>query len=306
MRNLGNDLIRAGKIETTDHPPIYPTEAASPDKVKGEKWKLYELIVRRFFATVAPSARSEGIDVTVAVEGELFDSKGYRILFDGWRKYYPYWRVTEVLLPAMTPGTEVDVVGVGVETKETQPPRRYSQGTLLQEMEKLGLGTKSTRHDIIQKLYDRIVRVMRHVGLSYEMIFVNDGSRDNTGNVLESIALADERVTFVDLRRNFGQTTALQAGFDHARGEVIIAMDGDLQHDPNEIPAFLEKLEEGYDVVCGWRKERIDNFVIYRHPCNDTDPSGNNIESKYPSATTCIRCDRRWSDRFYPCAKHDF
>lgn len=144
-----------GKIETTDHPPIYPTEAASPDKVKGEKWKLYELIVRRFFATVAPSAKSEGIDVTVVVEGEPFDAKGYRILFEGWRKYYPYWRVTEVLLPTMTPGTEVEAKGFDVERKETLPPRRYSQGTLLQEMEKLGLGTKSTRHDIIQKLYDR-------------------------------------------------------------------------------------------------------------------------------------------------------
>ena len=102
---------------------------------------------------------------------------------------------------------------------------------------------------IVQKLYDRIVRVMRHVGKSYEMIFINDGSRDNTGKVLESIALADERVTFVDLRRNFGQTTALQAGFDHARGEVIIAMDGDLQHDPYEIPLFIKKIDEGYDIV---------------------------------------------------------
>ena len=111
--------------------------------------------MRRFFATVAPAARSEGIDVTVVVEGEPFDAKGYRILFEGWRKYYPYWRVTEVLLPAMSPGTEVEAKGFDVETKETLPPRRYSQGTLLQEMEKLGLGTKSTRHDIIQKLYDR-------------------------------------------------------------------------------------------------------------------------------------------------------
>ena len=114
-----------------------------------------QLIVRRFFATVAPSARSEGIDVTVLVAGEPFDAKGYRTLSEGWRKYYPYWRVTEVLMPTMTPGTEVEARGFDVERKETLPPRLYSQGTLLQEMEKLGLGTKSTRHDIIQKLYDR-------------------------------------------------------------------------------------------------------------------------------------------------------
>jgi glycosyltransferase involved in cell wall biosynthesis len=119
---------------------------------------------------------------------------------------------------------------------------------------------------IVQKLYDRIVRVMRHVGLSYEMIFINDGSRDNTGKVLESIALADERVTFVDLRRNFGQTTALQAGFDHARGEVIIAMDGDLQHDPYEIPLFIKKIDEGFDIASGWRVRRGDNYIMRRLP----------------------------------------
>ena len=84
--------------------------------------------------------------------------------------------------------------------------------------------------------------------------------------MLEEIAAVDSRVLVVKLRRNFGQTSALAAGFDHASGEFILAMDGDLQHDPNEIPAFLEKLEEGYDVVSGWRKERIDNFVMRRIP----------------------------------------
>jgi len=76
----------------------------------------------------------------------------------------------------------------------------------------------------------------------------------------------DSRVLVVKLRRNFGQTSALAAGFDNASGEFILAMDGDLQHDTNDIPAFLEKLEEGYDVVSGWRKERIDNFVMRRIP----------------------------------------
>lgn len=119
---------------------------------------------------------------------------------------------------------------------------------------------------IVEKLYGRVTRVMRHVGKPYELIFVNDGSKDGTGAILERIASADEHVLFVDLRRNFGQTTALQAGMDHSRGEVIIAMDGDLQHDPYEIPLFIKKIDEGYDIASGWRIRRGDNFLLRRLP----------------------------------------
>ena len=115
-------------------------------------------------------------------------------------------------------------------------------------------------------LYARLKQVMEQVADSFEMVFVDDGSRDRTYKLLEEIAAVDSRVLVVKLRRNFGQTSALAAGFDHASGEFILAMDGDLQHDPNDIPAFLEKLDEGYDVVSGWRKDRIDNFVMRRIP----------------------------------------
>src|SRR5689334_10903831 len=103
-------------------------------------------------------------------------------------------------------------------------------------------------------------------GESFEIVLVDDGSRDRTFHLLQEIAAVDSRVTVVKLRRNFGQTSALSAGFDHARGEYVIAMDGDLQHDPADIPLFLEKLAEGYDIVSGWRKVRIDNFVMRRIP----------------------------------------
>jgi glycosyltransferase involved in cell wall biosynthesis len=115
-------------------------------------------------------------------------------------------------------------------------------------------------------LYARLKQVMEQVTDSFELVLVDDGSRDRTYKLLEEIAAVDSRVLVVKLRRNFGQTSALAAGFDHASGEFILAMDGDLQHDPNDIPAFIEKLDEGYDVVSGWRKERIDSFVMRRIP----------------------------------------
>ena len=115
-------------------------------------------------------------------------------------------------------------------------------------------------------LYARLKQVMEQVGESFELVLVDDGSNDRTYKLMGEIAKVDSRVLVIKLRRNFGQTSALAAGFDHSTGEFILAMDGDLQHDPGEIPNFLEKLEEGYDVVSGWRKERVDNFVMRRFP----------------------------------------
>src|SRR3954467_8470651 len=103
-------------------------------------------------------------------------------------------------------------------------------------------------------------------GESFEIVLVDDGSSDHTFAMLREIAAVDSRIIVVKLRRNFGQTAGLAAGFDHARGEYIIAMDGDLQHDPADIPIFLEKIAEGYDIVSGWRKRRIDNFWMRRIP----------------------------------------
>jgi len=118
----------------------------------------------------------------------------------------------------------------------------------------------------VTALYARLKQVMEQVGDSFELVFVDDGSSDRTYKLLEEIAAVDSRVLVVKLRRNFGQTAGLAAGFDHASGDFILSMDGDLQHDPNEIPNFLEKLEEGYDVVSGWREKRVDNFVMRRIP----------------------------------------
>ena len=120
--------------------------------------------------------------------------------------------------------------------------------------------------DNIRPLYSKIVETMVTLGSSFEMIFVDDGSQDLSYRTLVEICQNDSRVVFVRLRRNFGQTAALQAGFDFASGEIIIAMDGDLQHDPAEIPNFVAKMEEGYDIVSGWRSHRSDNWLTRRLP----------------------------------------
>ena len=118
----------------------------------------------------------------------------------------------------------------------------------------------------VTELYDRLKVVMEGVGEPFELVFVDDGSRDRTFPLLREIAAIDSRVVVVRLGRNFGQTSALAAGFAHAQGEYVISMDGDLQHDPAEIPLFVAKLREGYDIVSGWRKRRIDNFWLRRIP----------------------------------------
>jgi len=118
----------------------------------------------------------------------------------------------------------------------------------------------------IPTLYMKITEVMDSIGEPYEMVFVDDGSKDNSYRVLSEIYEHDRRVNVVRLRMNFGQTPALKAGFDFARGEVVISMDGDLQHDPEEIPRFLEKIAEGYDLVSGWRAHRNDHWLMRRVP----------------------------------------
>ena len=118
--------------------------------------------------------------------------------------------------------------------------------------------------DSIRPLYSKIIETMVTLGSSFEMIFVDDGSQDLSYKTLVEMCQNDPRLIFVRLRRNFGQTAALQAGFDFASGEIIIAMDGDLQHDPAEIPNFVAKMEEGYDIVSGWRLQRADNWLTRR------------------------------------------
>ena len=119
----------------------------------------------------------------------------------------------------------------------------------------------------VRLLYAELKAVLDALGHSYEILFVDDGSCDGTREELEALFLDDPyHLRVILLKGRFGQTAALAAGFDHARGEIVITMDGDLQNDPTDIPQLLQKLEEGYDIVSGWRKDRKDPLVAKKLP----------------------------------------
>jgi glycosyltransferase involved in cell wall biosynthesis len=115
-------------------------------------------------------------------------------------------------------------------------------------------------------LYDRLTSVLESLSQPYEIIFVDDASTDRSFALLANLLETDSRLKVVRLRRNFGQTAALSAGFHEAQGDVVVSLDGDLQHDPSDIPALLAKIDEGYDIASGWRKDRVDNPVTRKLP----------------------------------------
>ncbi|MEW6188592.1 MAG: DNA topoisomerase I [Actinomycetota bacterium] len=162
LGNLANLVLRQekiiptrGKTEATDHPPIHPTGLAQRKDLKAQEWKIYELVCRRFFGTLALEAVVESIRIDIESGGEPFFVRGSTVVNEGWLKFYPYGRKKDEEVPTLKKGDELKLVKPILRKKETQPPSRYSQGQLIQKMEALGLGTKSTRHEIIKNLYDR-------------------------------------------------------------------------------------------------------------------------------------------------------
>jgi DNA topoisomerase-1 len=141
--------------ETKDHPPIHPVTNVSKEKLGTKEWRIYELVCRHFIATLSEDALVETLSVTIDLNGEPFVARGQRILTAGWKAVYPYSKVTETFLPELKEGEKVKLNKLNLEEKETQPPARYSQGALIKLMEDQNLGTKSTRHNILQKLYAR-------------------------------------------------------------------------------------------------------------------------------------------------------
>lgn len=153
--NNGRSRPTRGKKMTTDHPPIHPVDVVNGKKLSKEQAKLYELIVRRFLATLAKDAVLETVDAWFDICGEKFHSNGVKTLESNWRSIYNYFRDKNKFIPVLSDGELVDVKNMNLKEDETKPPARYTQGSLIAKMEQLSLGTKSTRHEIINKLYRR-------------------------------------------------------------------------------------------------------------------------------------------------------
>ncbi|MCK4996574.1 MAG: topoisomerase I, partial [Thermoplasmatales archaeon] len=154
MKN-GRDYPTRGKKQTTDHPPIHPVGAPGDRNLTFDQQKIYELICRRFLATLAKDAISETVDVSIDISGEEFKTSGYRLIEPNWRAIYIYFKEKRKPLPELIKGEKVDVTKIKLKEDQTKPPQRYTQGSLIGKMEQLSLGTKSTRHEIINKLFYR-------------------------------------------------------------------------------------------------------------------------------------------------------
>ncbi len=144
-----------GRKETKDHPPIHPTAVANRSELSKDEWMIYELIVRRFLASLAPKAVWEVRRVEFSANGLIFRASGKKLIDRGWRSIYTYIQAEENIIPEFLVGDVLRIEGRRVAEKKTRPPQRYTTGRLIKIMEKLGLGTKSTRHEIIKKLFDR-------------------------------------------------------------------------------------------------------------------------------------------------------
>ena len=154
---LGN--LRAvptrGKKSSTDHPPIHPTGGATKEQLGEDAYRIYELVLRRFLATLSPDAQWKTLKILFQAGGEEYTTTGGQLIEPGWHAVYPFSEAREVILPAFETGEKLPIKKVTLDEKETQPPARYTQSKLIQRMEELGLGTKSTRHEVIAKLVSR-------------------------------------------------------------------------------------------------------------------------------------------------------
>jgi len=144
-----------GKKSSTDHPPIYPTGVATREGIGDDAFRIYELVLRRFLATLAPDALWQTMKVNFDAGGESYTTTGGRLLEPGWHTVYPFSEAKEMILPVFVTGERLPIRKVNLDEKETLPPARYTQSKLIQRMEELGLGTKSTRHEVIARLVSR-------------------------------------------------------------------------------------------------------------------------------------------------------
>ena len=227
-----------GRSETTDHPPIYPTGPARKTDLREDAWRVYELIARRFLATLSPPARYHLTTVRVDIDEVPFMASGRTLRDPGWRAIIP-WDREGSTLPDLGSGGAVEIRGIAIEEGETPCPPRYSQGALIQEMDRLGLGTKSTRHEIVQKLYDR-----GYVG--GRQVRPTEGGRA----VVEALQVHAPRITRPET------TAELERGLDaiavgDATPEAVVS------ESRRRLREALQELEAHREAIARWIRETI-------------------------------------------------
>ena len=221
-----------GEKETTDHPPIHPTGELPPRQdLSEDEWELYELVVRRFLATCAEPATWEHLRVVAEANGCLLKANGKRLLDPGYHAVYPYLSTSENFVPDVTEGESLAVSDVRLEAKQTQPPRRRGQSRLIETMEDLGIGTKSTRHNTLQKLYDR-----------------NYIEGDPPRPTKLAMAVVEAAEQFADRIVDEGMTAQLEHDMDRiARGEITL--DEVTDESREMLSAIFDELHDSREAV---------------------------------------------------------
>ncbi|HJX32852.1 MAG TPA: DNA topoisomerase I [Solirubrobacterales bacterium] len=272
-----------GKKETTDHPPIYPTQAIHPGALEGPKRRVYELVVRRFLATFSPPMITESTRADIEAGSETYFVRGSVVVDPGYAGIYTYARSADEEIPALKEGQSLDLDGAPwIVDKETQPPSRISQSKLIEMMEERGLGTKATRADIIQKLFDR------------GYVYSNPPIPSETG-----VAMYEAFKRFVPRMATPEMTAQLEAEMDRiAAGEMtkdgVVGESRDLLHKTwSEIDSRREDLAKV--VWAGMDQDRI------LGPCKVCEEAGRKKEDGSPHMLRIIRA-KKSGKRFVGCS----
>jgi len=214
IQKLLKSPLRAtrGAKETTDHPPIHPTGAATQSQLRPEEWKLYNLVSRRFLATLSDQAVYEDTTLGIDIGGEPFVTKGAVLVVPGFRAIYPYGAKKEEVLPQVAEGDTCAVVEVTLDQRQTKPPARYGEGGIITTMEKLGLGTKSTRHNIVQTLIDRAYIQVKDKSLKPTMLGIA---------VIDALSSFADPIVTPEMTANLEDEMDQIAAGDIAKNEVV-------------------------------------------------------------------------------------
>jgi len=254
-------VASAGKL-AKDHPPVHPVTAAHKSQLDAMEWKVYELVCRRFMATLADDAVTENLNVVIDLNNELFIATGQTYLRAGWKHFYPYSKATEILLPPLSKGDEVNLLKLDLQGKETLPPPRYSQGALILAMSELNLGTKSTRAEIIQKLYARKYIAGQKAIEPNKIAFAVIGSLEKYDNTVVRPQMTANLEGEMDLVAAGKKSKESVVGESR---QILSAILAQLLQNKNEIGSMLRTALRADAVMGPCNKPGCDGLLIIRH-----------------------------------------